>query len=69
MQTLVLENVKENHMGLLSELAKTSKFSIKDVYDATIQDELDEQIENYENGNATLIDVDWEEIVKEAEKI
>lgn len=40
MKTIVLENVGENHLTLLRELAKTLRFSIKSVSESAYADEL-----------------------------
>ena len=69
MKTIVLENVGENHLTLLRELAKTLRFSIKSVSESAYTDELNQRIENIENGSANLITPDWGSIVEKSNAI
>lgn len=64
MKTIVLENVKEDHMSLLRELANTLRFSIKSVSDVKPVGEIQSRIEGVETGSTTLVDTDWKQIVK-----
>ncbi len=69
MKTIVLENVREDHMGLLRELANTLRFSIKSVSDVTPVGEIKSRIEGVETGSASLVATDWKQIVKKAETL
>ncbi len=69
MKTIVLENVREDHMSLLRELANTLRFSIKNVSDVKPVGQIQSRIEGVETGSTSLVATDWKQIVKNADTL
>ena len=69
MKTIVLENVREDHIGLLRELANTLRFSIKSVSDVKPIGEIQSRIDGVETDATNLIATDWKQIIEKADTL
>lgn len=65
--TIVLENVNQQHVNILKELAKVLKFKINNVEDTDLN--IAQRIENIESGKTNLIAPDWTHIIQQAQEI
>ncbi len=65
--TIVLENVNQQHVKILKELAKVLKFKINNVEDTNLN--IAQRIENIELGKTNLVTPDWDNIMQQARRI
>lgn len=65
--TVLLENVSDEHLSVLRELAKVLDFQLREV---GIEDaELQRRIESYERGETRVVTPDWASILQQAKAI
>ncbi|MDP5120623.1 MAG: hypothetical protein NWQ46_03425 [Spirosomaceae bacterium] len=65
---ILLENVNQQYISVLREMAKAMNFNLKELQ-AEIPQELESRILSVENKEAELVKPDWQQIMDTASKI